>query len=318
MNPDIIAIGEPLMEFSALNEGPLGSNSLFRRGYGGDTSNFAVAAARAGARVGYVTAVGKDPFGRSLIDLWEKEGIDVSSVQKSDQYSTGVYFISRHGGGHEFTYFRTNSAASRMTPDILPEDVLARTRILHFSGISQGISRSACDTCLRALDIAKKVGTLVSYDPNLRTRLWDLDRARTVIHGIVPQVDILFPSFEDACELTGLNSPDDIITYYRDLGAGIIVLKCGDQGALLSHDKTIQHFGPLPVEPVDASGAGDVFCGAFMAEYVRGSSLEDCMRFAGGAAALSVRGLGCVSSIPKREEILKALAENRDKNFNPE
>lgn len=307
MNPEIIALGEPLVEFSAAKEGGLCNSCLFYQGFGGDTSNFAVAAARAGGKTGYVTAIGADPFGRALMGLWEAHGIDVSAVQSSKKYKTGIYFISRGNGKHEFTYFRKDSAASRMTPEIVPVDTIRTAKIFHLSGITQGISSSACDTGSRALAIANASGTLVSYDPNLRLDLWDLDRARAIIHATVPKTDFLFPSYDDASVLTGLKKPGDIVDFYLGIGAKIVVLKLGEKGALLAMGKKREYFDPSPVDQVDASGAGDTFCGAFAAEYVKGTPLGDCIRFAGAAAALSTTGIGCVAPIPGRKAIIAAM-----------
>ncbi len=312
MNPEILTLGEPLIEFSASKEGDLCNGNLFVQGFGGDTSNFAISAARSGSKVGYISSVGKDPFGNAFIKLWENEGIDVSAVYQSDQYKTGIYFISRNNSKHEFTYFRKDTAASRMTPDILPVDAIREAKILHLSGITQGISSRACDTNSRALSIARESGTLISYDPNLRTDLWSLERAKAMIHATVPKIDILFPSYEDACLLTGLTEPDEITDFYLNMEAKSIVLKLGEKVLILAHEAMIQKVEVFNVESIDTSGAGDTFCGAFAAEYVKENSLGKCMQFAGASAALSTRGIGCVAPIPNRQEVLSFMnAQNR-------
>ncbi len=307
MNPEILTLGEPLVEFNSASEGDLDNNTTFHQGFGGDTSNFAVSAARSGGSVGYMTAVGADPFGEALLQMWKNENIETGSIKQMEQFTTGIYFISRISGKHKFTYYRKGSAASRMTPEILPIDTIKNAKLLHMSGITQAISSSACQTNDRALAIAKESKTLVSYDPNLRTMLWDLEQARDIIHGTVPKTDILLPSYDDAVLLTGLKKPEDISDYYLNMGAKIVVLKMGKEGVLLAQGKTIKHFSPYPVKQIDASGAGDTFCGAFIAEYVNNSSIGNCIRYAGTAAALSTTGIGCVNSIPKRAEVLSAL-----------
>ncbi len=307
MTLDIITLGEPLIEFSAVHEGNLCKGNMFLQGFGGDTSNFAVSAARSGGKVGYITAIGKDPFGNALLNLWRNENIDVTTVKEASQHKTGIYFISRNNGNHLFTYFRKNSAASNMTPDIIDPQTIEKAKILHFTGITQGISISACDTSFRAISIAKKSKTLVSYDPNLRTDLWQLDRARAIIHNTIPKTDIVFPSYEDACLLSGLSEPEKISDYYLNMGPKIVVLKLGEKGALLAYGQKRKFFAPFPVKPVDSSGAGDTFCGAFITEYVNGNSLDACMRFAGTAAALSTTGIGCVSAIPKRDKTISTM-----------
>jgi len=218
MQPEIIAIGEPMLELNAPKEGALAAAEHFVAGWGGDTSNFAIAASRAGGKVGYLTRLGDDEFGESFLRLWASEGIDTRLIVKDPDAYTAIYFISRDGKQHHFTYLRRDSAASRMTPAFLPRDYIAGARLLHASGISQGISVSACDTIFAALEIAKSAERLVSYDPNFRPKLWPLARARAVIHETCRQADLIFPSLEEARLLTGLQAPPAIADFYLSLG----------------------------------------------------------------------------------------------------
>ena len=107
MSPQIVAIGEPLYE---LNQ-PRGSEA-FLAGFGGDTSNAMIAAARSGADAGYFTAIGADRFGEALIGLWRREGVDASRVIVNGGAHTGLYFVTHGADGHEFSYLRAGSAAS--------------------------------------------------------------------------------------------------------------------------------------------------------------------------------------------------------------
>src|ERR671913_1238900 len=114
---DIVAIGEPLVEFNQTGEG---EGRLYRQGYGGDTSNLAIAAARQGARAGYITALGDDAHGRMLLELWRREGVDATRVKIDAAAPTGIYFVTHADGRHDFTYVRAGSAASRLAPADLP------------------------------------------------------------------------------------------------------------------------------------------------------------------------------------------------------
>jgi 2-dehydro-3-deoxygluconokinase len=308
MQPDIIAIGEAMFELSAEEEGSLSDARRFVAGWGGDTSNFSIAASRAGGRVGYLTRLGDDAFGESFLDLWQREGIDVSRIVKDPDAFTAAYFISRKGKQHHFTYFRKGSAASRMTPGFLPRDYIASARLLHISGISQAISTSACDTIAAAISLARAAGRLISYDPNFRPMLWTLDRAREVIHGTCRQADIIFPSLEEASQLTGLIAPDEIARFYLGLGPKVVVIKLGAEGALLATDDGLRTFSSNKVYAIDMSGAGDTFDGAFVARYLAGRSPDACVRFANAAAAISTTGLGCVTPVPRIEDIETLMA----------
>jgi 2-dehydro-3-deoxygluconokinase len=302
--PDLIAIGEALFE---LNEATAGGP--FAPGCGGDTSNAMIAAARSGASTGYFTAVGADRFGRSLVELWRDEGVDASCVIVNGGAHTGIYFVTHGPDGHEFSYLRAGSAASRITEVDVPADYLATARVLHVSGISQAISSSAADAVFAAIDIAKAHSVLVSYDTNLRLKLWPLARARAVIHEAMKSVDIALPGLDDAQKLTGLDQPDAIVDFYLKLGARIVALTLGKEGALVATPQRRERVGSIKVDAVDATGAGDAFDGAFLAEYLRAGDPFQAARFANAAAALSTRGYGAVPPLPTRAQTLAALAK---------
>lgn len=304
--PDIICIGEPLFE---LNQ-PRGED-IFRQGHGGDTSNCAIAAARQGASVAYVTAVGADQFGDSFLDLWRREGVDTSAVRRSPVAHTGLYFVTHGDDGHVFSYMRAGSAASRVTPEDMPEAMIKGARAIHASGISQAISSSAADAVFVAMRMAREAGVLVSYDTNLRLRLWPLDRARAVIHTAVALADIVRPGLDDAIQLTGLTEPHEIVGFYLAMGARVVALTLGADGALVATRDRRERLPPVPVQLVDATGAGDMFDGAFLAEYLRTGDPFAAGRYANVAAALSTEGYGAVAPMPRRDAVEAAIRAGR-------
>jgi 2-dehydro-3-deoxygluconokinase len=299
---DIVSIGEPLFE---LNQGR--GESVFRPGHGGDTSNVAVAAARQGARVAFVTAVGADQFGDSFLKLWQSEGIDTTAVKKSPVAHTGIYFVSHGPGGHVFSYMRAGSAASRVTPEDMPVEAIRQARILHASGISQAISSSAADAVFAAVRTAREAKVLVSYDTNFRPRLWPADRARAVIHAAAAMADVLKTSIEDALQLTDHREADRIVEHYLGLGPRVVALTLGELGAIIATAERRERVLPRPVKVVDATGAGDMFTGAFLAEYLRTDDPFAAGRYANVAAALSTEGYGAVAPMPKRGAVEAAM-----------
>src|SRR5690606_21086788 len=165
---DIVGLGEALIEFNQTLRG----EPQYLQGYGGDTSNAVIAAARQGARCAYLTRVGGDACGEQNLQLWRTEGVDTSGVRVDEQAHTGVYFVQHGADGHVFSYLRRDSAASRMQPADLDSGLLERTRYLHVSGISLAISASACDTAFAAIERTRGAGGQLSLDSNLRLRLW--------------------------------------------------------------------------------------------------------------------------------------------------
>jgi 2-dehydro-3-deoxygluconokinase len=301
---DILCIGEPLAEFNATR-----GDGGYLFGFGGDTSNAAIAAARQGASAGYVTAVGDDEAGRAFRALWAREGVDASCVRTDRGAATGVYFVAHGESGHVFSYMRAGSAASRLTSREIPFDEIRRAKALHVSGISQAISTSACDAVFAAIEAARSAGALVSYDSNLRLKLWPLARARAIIHAAMALCDIARPGLDDARQLTGHGDPDAIADFYLRLGAKIVALTLGREGALVATPSERRRLPCVAVDLVDATGAGDCFDGAFLAEYLATRDPFAAGRYAAVAAALSTRGFGAVAPIPRRAEVEAVLRQ---------
>lgn len=306
MNSQIIALGEPLIEFVALNETCDGA-PLYLQGFGGDISNAMIAAARQGAKTGIVSAVGNDPFGAALKQLWARESVGASCVIESDAGHTGVYFVQPDATGRSFSYARKGSAASLYAPGDLPVEAIKAAEILHVSAISQAISGSMREAVRRAAEIAREAGTQVSYDTNLRLNLWSLEEAKAEIEAFAPLADIVFPSDDEARLLTGLEDVDAIIDFYLGFGAKLVCLKRGEAGAVLaSPDGGRATIAPHPTKAIDSTGAGDAYAGAFLAYYLETGDAELAARRAAIVAAGTVSGLGAIDPIPSRERVLEA------------
>ncbi|HTD16995.1 MAG TPA: sugar kinase [Chthoniobacterales bacterium] len=284
-----------------------GDEERYLQGFGGDTSNFCIAAARQGGRVGYLTRLGRDAFGRHFLELWQRERVDTRGVGLDSEAHTGIYFVTHTAAGHVFTYFRASSAASRIRPEDLALDLIESTRYLHVSGISQAISDSACDAVFFAIEQARKAGAKISYDPNLRLKLWPLARARAIIEATIALTDYFLPSLEDARALTGLDDPERIAEYFLARGAKAIALKLGADGALLVTKNESFRIKGHTVSVVDATGAGDCFDGALIARLDAGDDFVDASLYANAAAALAITGFGAVAPIPYSDAVHSLL-----------
>lgn len=292
----IVSLGEPMIEFNQVEA------RKYLQGFGGDTSNMIIAAARSGARTAYLTRVGDDEFGRMLLELWQRESVDTSHVIIDRNAPTAAYFVTHGPNGHAFSYLRAGSAASRLQPTDLPD--LEKAAFVHASGISMAISQSACDTVLAAFERAKGK---ISFDSNLRLKLWPLARAREMIGKAAAMADYFFPSLEDAQQLSGEESPDANVDWAHRLGAKMVFLKLGPGGVVVSDGKTRQHIPGLKVKAVDATGAGDCFCGAALARLAAGDTIWEAAPYANAAAALATTGFGAVDPLPREEEVRKLI-----------
>jgi 2-dehydro-3-deoxygluconokinase len=302
---NLVCLGEALVEFNQQ-----AASDLFRQGFGGDTSNTAIAAARLGVSTRYVTRIGRDLFGDRLRDLWQAEGVATDAVEQDPDAPTGIYFVSHDRQGHHFQYYRAGSAASRMTPGIVAAARLAEARMLHFSAISQAISTTAKETVYTALAAARRAGIQVSYDSNLRLALWPIDQARATIYQTVPQVDLFRPSLDDAQILTGIDDPDGIVDHFLRMGPSTVALTMGKAGVLVATKNHRHRLDGYQIDAIDATGAGDAFNGALLARLILGDDIFVAARFANAAAALSTEGYGAVAPLPKADAVMAFLAQH--------
>ena len=303
---DVIALGEAMVEFNQTRPG----RAVYRQGFGGDTSNCAIAAARAGASAAYLTRVGDDTFGASLRALWARERVDATGIESDPLAPTGIYFVTHGLHGHEFTYRRAGSAASRMTPEWLHRfgaPIVRDARWLHVSGISLAISREARDTTLEAMRIAREAGTQVSFDSNVRLKLWTIGQAREGLAQAMGLCDLFLPGMEDIGALTGLTHLGEVIDWCRAQCGARIVLKMGADGALIDDGSCRHRIPGLAVATLDATGAGDCFCGNLLARLSAGDDLVAAARWANAAASLAVQRWGAVESLPTASRVRRAL-----------
>lgn len=321
----ILALGEALIEFVRVSDSDvstaptapdtgnsnadISARPLYRQGFGGDTSNAIIAAARQGATTGYITAVGDDPMGKELLNLWHKENVDVTAVRQHATDPTGAYFVHPQASGHQFSYARRGSAASHYHEDYLPLDAIAKAKILHTSALTMAISESMRDAAMHACQKAQQNSTLVSFDTNLRLNLWDLDTARHAIEQILPFVDIVFPSEDEAALLCGSDSPLDAINYFNQYNPKLIVMTRGADGADIYSQSDHLNFPAQPSQPVDSTGAGDSFAGSFLAHYLETGDTEFAGNCAAITAAIAVSGYGAIAPLPDRATVLARLKQ---------
>ena len=317
-NIDVVSLGEAMVEFNQTSP----EQPQYLQGFGGDTSNATIAAARAGVRTAYLTRLGDDLFAQQLRHLWQIEGVNTEGIELDAHAPTGIYFVTHGPNGHAFSYRRADSAASKMNVNWLsgaPTALIGRAKWLHVSGISLAISEQACNTVFAALDIARRMRTLVSFDSNLRLKLWSIERARIHIANTINRCDLFLPSVEDMTTLTGITEPEAIVRWSHDQGALRVVLKLGPNGALVSEQRVpasgkagqAQYDSVLipghQVNTVDATGAGDCFCGNILARLSLGDDLVTAARYANVAASLAVQQWGAVACLPTAQQVQDLL-----------
>jgi 2-dehydro-3-deoxygluconokinase len=310
MCPEVVSLGEPMVEFCATSVGRLGEVPLFKRGWGGDTSNFAVAAARQGLDVAHIGRIGGEEFGKSFLDLWKGEGMDTSRVIVEPAGWTAIYIISlMEGGGHDFTYYRAGSAASRYNVDDLDLDYLCEAKVFHTSGISLAISETVRKAALKAMHQVKESGGFNSFDINMRAKLWDTGTARKSLADAFSVSDVVFASMEDMNTLYDIRDPEKAAEHLREMGVETVVVKHGGKGCYVSTEERNFTMPGYKVEVVDTTGSGDAFDGAWVKGALMGWDLERTASYSNAVGALTATGLGAVAPIPRSEEVMKLIKE---------
>jgi 2-dehydro-3-deoxygluconokinase len=268
---------------------------------GGAEANLSIALARLGHSVRFVSRVGDDPWGRKVRAVLDAEGVDTSALVTDDAAPTGIFFREwLADGARRVFYYRAGSAASRLGPKDLRPELFAGTRIVHLTGITPALSPSCAAACLRAVELAREAGALVSLDPNYRPRLWDPPVFRAALLPLLRQTDILLMGHEDARAALDVDDEDAMLQAGAALGARIVVLKRAERGAMAFVNG--EHFD-APAEPVtqaiDPVGAGDGFDAGFLAGWLRGWGTQESLALGAKVGAASVQVLGDYAGYPR-------------------
>lgn len=272
----IVAIGECMVEMA-----PAG-NGLFAMGFAGDTFNTAWYMRRllpGGASVSYLTAVGTDAISGQMTGFMEAEGIDTGPILRVKDRSVGLYMIQLTNAERSFAYWRSMAAARLLADD--PERLdaaLAKADLAYLSGITLAIlAPEARARLLAALARARRSGTRVAFDPNIRPALWaDAAIMRQSLMAMAPAADIVLPSFEDEAHAFGDADPAATARRYAEAGAALVVVKDGP-GPVLTFENGHTRVYPVapPEQPVvDTTAAGDSFNAGFLVSHLAGAAPE--------------------------------------------
>jgi 2-dehydro-3-deoxygluconokinase len=293
-------------------EGDLRVARTFNRGFGGDTYNTAVAAARLGSSVTYVTRIGNDAFALALQENIVKEGIQLVPTRPA-KAPTGLYLVSVDTEGQrDFVYYRKDSAASQLGPEDITPEMIKSAKVVYASGITMGISDRARKAVVKAFTLAQEAGVMTAFDPNYREILWQSEE-KTVdaMNEILPLVDVFLPSFpEDTAMMIGFNRPEQVLDYFLFKGVKLIAVKAGAQGCYLGYKKEMMHIPAMSVKAIDTTGAGDAFNGGFLHGLVTGESLLQCAKLGITTASLKVLNRGSAGAMPARDAVYSRAFSN--------
>jgi len=300
---DIITIGESLIELSA-------SKSLLHaecldKFYGGDTLCTAVTATKLGSQVGYITRVGNDSFREYLLDSWQHIGLDISQV-KLVEGTNGLYVMTHdEDGNREFAYYRKKTAGGSLSIDDISEAYIKRSRIFYTTGIVQALSLAAKEAVKKGYMLARENGLITAYKPNFIAKIHTVEDAKENFHDIAEYLDILFLSIKkDAKNLFSIDSMDNVIKYFWDLGIGTVIAKMSeDKGYYIGTNGDIKFLPFYTEHVVDTTCSGDAFSGAYLHGINNGMSVTEAAKLAAIVEGLQAQKIGAIKSIPSKSEV---------------
>lgn len=311
MKLDVITIGDSMITFNPSAKGPMRYVNTFERKVGGAELNFIIGCSRLGLKAGWISALGKDEFGRYITNFVRGEGIDTSEVQLVEEFPTSLYFkeILEGGSGRSF-YYRNNSPTTVITEETLNEEYIKSAKVLHVTGVFAAIDKKNPGVLKKAIKLAKKHGVKICFDPNLRLKLWTLEEAKETLLQILPDVDIVLSGDEEAELLFGKHSLEEYIDIFKGYGISTVILKRGEHGSVGYQDGEIIYADPVkPKIVVDTVGAGDGFNAGFIYSYLNNRGLAKSLNFANLVGSMVVTVSGDNEGLPYLDDVLVRLGE---------
>ncbi|APF22873.1 sugar kinase [Clostridium butyricum] len=308
---DVITIGDAMVAMCPKEKGPILFCNTFERKIGGAELNVAIGCARLGLKSGWISRLGQDDFGKHILKTVRGEGIDTSQIELVEGYQTSVYFreVMANGDSRSF-YYREKSPTSTMTAESLDENYFRKSKVLHITGVFPSINDNNKEILLKAVELAKKNNLLISFDPNIRLKMWTKSQAREFINKFLSEVDILLVGDEEISILIDEEDTNEAIKKFHDMGIDKVVVKRGAKGAIGSDGSNIYDVAAIkPKALIDTVGAGDGFAAGFLSAYLKGDSFEESIEFANAVGSLVVGIEGDNEGLPYYEDVLAHLGK---------
>lgn len=314
---DIITMGELLFDFSYSGKSPKGNNT-YEANPGGAPANVAVGARRLGAATSFMGKIGGDALSSGLEAALNENGVDTSSLVISKDFNTALTFVQLDKkGDRSFTFYRNSSADMNITCGDIDKDILSQSRLFHFGSLTLTNEPSRSAT-IYAMNIAKKNGLMVSFDPNYRAMLWRNEQeAAKVIRTVLPYCDILKVSKEELQLLTGNTMVQESMRSLHDeFGIPMIFATFGSDGSAWLYQGCYGEQEAFDVKTVDTTGAGDSFVAAILYQIVcvygqikkiDTNVLAEIVRFASAASSLATTIPGAIPSLPFLADVEQLL-----------
>lgn len=308
---DVVAMGEMLIDFTMNGQSTQGNN-LFEACPGGAPCNVLAMLSKLGRKTGFIGKVGNDQFGHLLKETIEEIGIDSSGLVMDDKIHTTLAFVHTFpDGDREFSFYRQPGADMMLKEEEVDFGLIQNARLFHFGTLSM-TDEPARSATWKALEVARKAGCLISFDPNLREPLWSsMDLAKEMMEYGMKYCDILKISDNEIQFISGQEDYEKGIRYLQDTyHIPLILLTLGKDGSRTYYKDMVVERGGFKLDTIETTGAGDTFCGSTLSgilerdfKNLTQKDLEEILTFANAAAALITTKKGAIRSMPEKEEV---------------
>jgi len=317
--PEVLCLGEALLDLIACEAGKqIEQTKNFYLAPGGAVCNVAVGLARLGVKVGLITKIGSDPFGRFMLKFLKKEKVDTGLMRITDQYLTGLVLVWLDKKKNPNFFFYGAPGADRMlSPLEIKEKNFSGIKVFHFGTVSLSMEPVRSAT-LKALTLAKKAKARISFDPNFRLHLWkNPSQLKKIALSLAPEADLIKLNQEELKFLTGEKNLEKGAKPLLKMGAKIVVVTLGKKGAFFATEKDQGYVPGYKFKQVDTTGAGDAFASAIIAWLLHFAKIPPeknemvkALRFANAFAGLSTLKLGAIEGLLSWKEVEKFVKRN--------
>lgn len=314
---DVAALGELLVDFTCNGTSAQG-NPVYEANPGGAPCNVLAMLAKLGKKTAFLGKVGDDQFGHLLRRVGLEAGISMDSLVLDARSHTTLAFVkTAENGDRDFSFYRDPGADALLTPDEVPEDVIAGAKIFHFGSLSL-TGEPVRSATQKAVALARALGCILSFDPNLRPPLWgSLEQAREQIRWGLARCDVLKIADDELLFLTGERDFDAgaarLMAEFPNLR--LVNVTAGAQGSI-AYYQGLRVFQPGVSlgGVIETTGAGDTFCACVLnfllehgLEHLTSDDLARMLRFANAAAYLVTTRRGAIRSMPEPEQVWALL-----------
>ncbi|MFZ9471757.1 MAG: sugar kinase [Candidatus Nanopelagicaceae bacterium] len=275
--PDLYTFGEAMALFLASDTDSVLTARTYTRSTAGAEGNVAVGVSRLGLSAHFFTLMGNDQLGSAVLADFAAEGVDVSGVKRVDSFSSAMIRNPGTTAPVEASYLRKGAAASLMVPADLDQQVIAQSRWLHATGITCAISSSAASSVAAALEHARDLGTLKSFDLNIRRKLWSEEKARKVLEPLARDVDLLIGGEDEYCVVFGTSDSQEALRIAASRNNSLAIMTKGPEELRYALDGQVHVVRPPLVKSIDPVGSGDAFTSGVISGLLGGLTAADAI-----------------------------------------